>query len=156
MDVAEYEHECPCCSMLTGQVDPPGGVIYENDHWIVTHALEPDLQPGRLLISLKRHCVHLSRISPDEANSLGMVIANTAFALLQVFKPSSTYVIFFGEHIKHVHFFILPRMPEMPALSYSLLTSYLQKLGLKKTYSHDEIAWFANQLRARLVIEDEI
>lgn len=156
MDLDQHKPDCPCCDVLNGQMKPPGGVVYENDFWLVTHSLDADLQPGRLMIFLKRHCDHFARLTQEEASTLGQVIANTAFALLQVFKPSSTYVIYFGEQIKHLHFYIMPRTSEMPAFSYSHLVAYLQKLGLKKTYTGEEIVFFADQLRARLYIEDEI
>ncbi|MEH1900330.1 MAG: hypothetical protein V7L04_02620 [Nostoc sp.] len=34
------------CSVLAGKVQAPGGVIYEDNHWVVEHSLNPVLLPG--------------------------------------------------------------------------------------------------------------
>ncbi len=49
--------DCLSCNLLAGKLKAPGGVIYEDNYWIVEHSLSPILLRGYLIIKLKRHLI---------------------------------------------------------------------------------------------------
>ena len=55
--------KCLACSTLTGKLQAPGGVIYQDNYWVVEHSLSPVLLRGYLIIKLKRHCEHLAELT---------------------------------------------------------------------------------------------
>jgi diadenosine tetraphosphate (Ap4A) HIT family hydrolase len=104
---------CVSCEILAGRRTVPGGVIYEDDYWHVDSVVSPVYWPGFLIIKLKRHCEHLAELSADEAATLGPVVQSTCAALTRVLEPAKIYICSFGDGIKHVHFWVLPRPAEM-------------------------------------------
>jgi diadenosine tetraphosphate (Ap4A) HIT family hydrolase len=73
--------DCLSCNLLTGKLKAPGGVIYEDNYWIVEHSISPVLLRGYLIIKLKRHCEHLAELTPEESLALGTVIQKTCLAI---------------------------------------------------------------------------
>ncbi len=63
----EKKTNCLVCLTLCGEAAPPGGVIYEDPHWLVDHALPPVYFRGQLILKLKRHCEHLAELTPAES-----------------------------------------------------------------------------------------
>jgi diadenosine tetraphosphate (Ap4A) HIT family hydrolase len=112
--VAEAD-SCLACDIVSGARTPPGGVIFENDHWLVDHSVGPVMLRGFLIIKPKRHCEHIGDLDPLELSSFGQVLGLTTRALMQVLSPKKIYVCSFGELVKHVHWYIIPRMEGMPA-----------------------------------------
>jgi ATP adenylyltransferase len=108
---------CLSCELLAGRRSAPGGVLYENATWLVLHQISPARFPGYLFIILKRHGEHLADLTPEEAAGLGPTIQLTSEALRRALNPppEKVYVGSFGEGVKHVHFHVIPRTPEVPA-----------------------------------------
>jgi diadenosine tetraphosphate (Ap4A) HIT family hydrolase len=106
---------CIACAELRGAVQPPGGVIYEDAHWQIDHGLEPIALAGWLIIKPKRHCEHIAALTSEETASFGLLLRNTARALTEVVHPATVHVHSMGESVKHIHFYIIPRMADMPA-----------------------------------------
>lgn len=148
--------DCISCQSVRGKLKTPGGVIYEDDYWLVDHRPAPVLVRGYLFIKLKRHCEHLAELTPDEASALGPVVRNTCRAITQVLRPSKVHVASWGEGVKHIHFHVLPRMPDMPAGNrpvqfYLGAKDLLRRLGITRvTYSEDDAAAVAVRLREEL------
>ena len=93
----------------------PAGSSMRMSHWhIGTMGSSPVVWRGFLCIKLKRHCEHLAELSPEEASALGPVIQSTCLALAEVLKPARVYVCSFGEGVRHVHWWVLPRPADMP------------------------------------------
>ncbi len=146
---------CVSCDIVAGKRVEPGGVIYENDHWHVgTMDSLPVVWRGFLCIKLKRHCEHLAELSPEEALALGPLIQATCLALTEVLKPAKVYVCSFGEGVKHVHWWVLPRPAEMRAgmhaviFNLDLRTTLTRLFGIKKwIVSEAEVAGIAGELR---------
>lgn len=145
---------CPSCDLLTGRRTEPGGTIYENEHWHVASIVAPVYWRGFLIVKLKRHCEHIADLTPAEAASLGPVLQATSQVLARVLKPAKVYVCSFGEGVKHIHFWVLPRPPEMRAgmhpvfLHLDLRAFFTRRLGAKRwLISDEEVAELAAQLR---------
>jgi diadenosine tetraphosphate (Ap4A) HIT family hydrolase len=149
---------CVSCEIVAGKQVEPGGVIYQNEHWHVgTVRSQPVVWPGFLIVKLKRHCEHLAQLTPQEAASLGPVIQSTCAALVEVLQPAKVYVCSFGDGVKHVHFWVLPRPstihPGMHSVIFQLdLRTTLTRWFRIKTWtmSDEEVARIASRLREAL------
>ena len=146
---------CISCDIVAGKVVEPGGVIYEDAFWHVGSSMaNPSVWPGFLIIKLKRHCEHLAELTPDEASSFGSIARATCLALTQVLHPEKVYLCSFGDGIKHIPFWALPRpgtvRPGMHSVVFTLdmrmgLTRYL---GIKRwMMSTEEVKSIAEKLR---------
>ena len=145
---------CLSCDIVTGKQVEPGGVIYENTYWHVGSAVGPAVWRGFLIIKLKRHCEHLAELTPDEAAVLGPVMRTTCLALTEVLGPAKVYVCSFGDGVKHVHFWALPRPAEMrpgmhPVMfNLDMRLTLTRLLGIKKwVISDEEVSFTADKLR---------
>ena len=147
--------DCPLCDVIAGNEDAPGGIVFENDQWAAWHHVDSSGFPGQIIVAQKRHAENLTHMSLDESMLLGPAIANISFALSQVVRPARIYVYSFSEHIRHNHFFVVPRMSDMSEITDATVTRHMRQFLLKKSYSQDELAWFALQVRSKLMVEDE-
>jgi len=151
-----YVDGCMACDVLAGRLKPPGGVIYEDEYWMVDHCVSPVMLRGFLIIKLKRHCEHLAELAPAEAVAFGPIMRNTCLALSRVLKPVKVYVCSFGEAVKHIHFYVIPRTSDMPAGSLPVfihlrMKMILYRLGMKKLACSDQdAAKVAAQVRGEL------
>ena len=148
------EKNCPSCDILSGKTPSLGGVIYENDAWHVDSIRPPVVWKGFLIVKLKRHCEHIAQLTPQEALSLGPTLQSTCHALSDVLHPAKIYVCSFGDGVKHIHFWILPRPAEMqPGMhavmrSLDVRTALTRILGVKKwIVPNVEIERLAEKLR---------
>jgi diadenosine tetraphosphate (Ap4A) HIT family hydrolase len=150
----KFVSRCLSCDIVTGKQVEPGGVIYENTYWHVGSAVGPTVWRGFLVIKLKRHCEHIAELTPEEAAVLGPVMRTTCLALTEVLRTAKVYVCSFGDGIKHVHFWALPRPPEMrpgmhPVLfNLDMRLTLTRLLGIKKwVISDEEVGYTADKLR---------
>jgi diadenosine tetraphosphate (Ap4A) HIT family hydrolase len=106
---------CSVCAEVAGRIAAPGGVVFENEWWMVAHHTGPWTDPGELIVKARRHCESLSALTPAEAASLGPVLRAAVAAVERVIRPERVYVACWGERVRHVHFFLLPRTRSLPA-----------------------------------------
>jgi diadenosine tetraphosphate (Ap4A) HIT family hydrolase len=109
------ENSCRLCAEVAGRSPAPGGVVYENPAWIVAHHPGPYTDPGELIVKARRHCESLAELTPEEAETLGPVLRAAVAAIERVVRPERVYVASYGERVRHVHFFLLPRTRSLPA-----------------------------------------
>jgi diadenosine tetraphosphate (Ap4A) HIT family hydrolase len=105
---------CVSCATLAGARHPPGGVLYDDTHWVVFLRARPLLAPGQGFIVLKRHCEHLSQLTPAELAALGGVMHHTQCAYDLALQPAKVHFGLYAESVRHLHLHIMPRMPGMP------------------------------------------
>ena len=107
--------KCLGCEIINGRIITPGGIIYEDEHWMLTHSVSSHLPPlkGMLILQPKRHCEHLAQLTSGETENLGLLLRNTCKAIEEILYPSKIYACSAGEGVKHVHFMIIPRMDGM-------------------------------------------
>lgn len=153
---------CMSCDILAGRRTEPGGAIYEDEYWHVGSMVRPVFWPGFLIAKLKRHCEHLSELTPAEAAALGPLLRLTCQALTDVLGPAKVYVCSLGDGVKHIHFWLLPRPPDMrPGMHWVMFhldaRATLTRLGVKRWLVSDaEMVSLAEQLRSRIsrLLED--
>jgi len=88
---------------------PPGGYIYEDDHWMVCHA-PVNLGPlGTLFIESRRHFLNYAEMTDEEAASLGGLLKKTYAALTLLIPPERIYQLSTMEGVPHFHCWIVPR-----------------------------------------------
>jgi diadenosine tetraphosphate (Ap4A) HIT family hydrolase len=103
------------------RIAPPGGTIHEEGGWLLEHAISPVPLKGWLILKPKRHVEHLGALNPDEAQALGPLIEKVSRAMVNALGPERVYVCSFGEVVKHVHFYFVPRYANMPPSGPSIL-----------------------------------
>jgi diadenosine tetraphosphate (Ap4A) HIT family hydrolase len=106
---------CSLCDEVEGRVSAPGGPIYDDGFWQVGHHTGPYTDPGELIVKLRRHCESIAELSPAEAAALGPVLQAAVAAIERVVRPERVYVASYGERVRHLHFFLLPRTTALPA-----------------------------------------
>jgi diadenosine tetraphosphate (Ap4A) HIT family hydrolase len=117
---ASTEPPCIACEVNAGRVNPPGGRIYEDRYWIADHGLDR-LVRGYVVLKPRRHVHELADLEVDEALALGPAMRRVVAAIRSALAPDRVYVCSFAETVHHVHFHLLPRYPDMPALGRNLL-----------------------------------
>jgi len=106
---------CSMCAEVAGRSTTPGGVVYRNDCWEVAHHPGAQTDPGELIVKLRRHAESLAELTPGESAALGPVLRAAVAAVEHVVRPERVYVASYGERVRHVHFFLLPRTTSLPA-----------------------------------------
>jgi diadenosine tetraphosphate (Ap4A) HIT family hydrolase len=107
--------KCLACDVVAGRVVPPGGVILDDGLWIVDHSTSPVLLPGFLIVKPKRHVESIADLTADEAAALGPLLRRVLAAVNGALGAERVYVTSFGEAVRHVHWYIVPRYAGMPA-----------------------------------------
>ncbi len=143
---------CRMCAEVAGQVTTPGGVVYRNEWWEVAHHPGPQTDPGELIVKLRRHAESLAALAPAEAAALGPVLRAAVAAVERVIRPERVYVASYGERLRHLHFFLLPRMASLPAGHvasdlYRRGRSLLRGLGIVTNPTAEARAEAAGRLR---------
>ncbi len=143
---------CNICEQVAGRITAPGGPIFDDGLWLVSHHTGPHTDPGDLIIQLRRHAESLGDLTPAEAGALGPVLHAAVAAVERVIGPERTYVASYNERVRHVHFFLLPRTRSLPAGHvtsdlYRQARMRLRRLGLARSPTADDRARAAAKLR---------
>ena len=141
-------NDCLACDVPAGKIQAPGGMIYEDEYWMVDHSVSPVMLRGFLIIKPKRHCEPLSELTLQEWVTFGPITHNVSKALTQAVSPARVYLCSFGESVTHVHFYLIPRTPDMPANGLLVL----QQMFRDKSWlcNDEEAAEVAEQVRQEL------
>jgi diadenosine tetraphosphate (Ap4A) HIT family hydrolase len=115
---------CIACAINNGNLVPPGGPIYIDELWQADHELTP-LLPGYVILKPRRHVHELADLSDAESATLGPVMRRLLAAMRSVLAPQRIYVVSFAETVHHLHFHLIPRYQDMPALGPDLLRDVL-------------------------------
>jgi diadenosine tetraphosphate (Ap4A) HIT family hydrolase len=113
--------DCLACDVLEGGIRPPGGVIYEDELWVVDHSISPVRLRGWLIVKPRRHVEDFADLSAAEAASFGPLASVAARAVRDTLGAGRVYVCSFGEEWRHVHVHVVPRYPGMEPVSWELL-----------------------------------
>jgi diadenosine tetraphosphate (Ap4A) HIT family hydrolase len=143
---------CKVCEELAGRIPAPGGPVFQNRWWEVAHHTGAWTDPGELIVKSRRHVESLALLDPEEAASLGPVLGAAVAAVERVVRPERVYVASYGERVRHVHFFILPRTTGLPAGHvfsdvYRRGRSELRRLGVARNPPTSARAEAAERIR---------
>ncbi|MCF6467720.1 HIT family protein [Nonomuraea sp. MG754425] len=94
---------------------PPREKVGYDEYWRVAHAIDTAL-PGWLVLVPRRHIATIAELTDGEALTLGLWQVRLSRALHELTGCVKTYVIQFAERegFSHVHFHLVPRMPDLP------------------------------------------
>lgn len=88
---------------------PPGGYIYEDDHWMVCHAPAKLGPLGTLFIESKRHFLDYAEMTDEESASLGNIMRKIYHALKIHTQAERIYQVTLLEGVPHFHSWLVPR-----------------------------------------------
>ena len=105
---------CLICRKHNGlEPIPPGGYIYEDEHWMVCHAPVNIGPIGTLFIEFKRHILDFSEFNGEEQASYGILASKIYKALKQLMDAERVYQLSMVEGIPHFHVWFIPRTKEI-------------------------------------------
>ena len=108
------ENNCFLCRKHNGQEpSPPGGTIYEDNHWMVCHAPGKLGPLGMLFIESRRHFLNYAEMTVEEAASLGGVLKKMYGAIKLHTQAERIYQLSTMEGTPHFHCWIVPRRKEV-------------------------------------------
>ena len=135
---------CFLCRKHKGEeVTPPGGYIYEDEHWMVCHAPGKLGPLGTLFIESKRHFLDYAEMTDEESASLGSVLRNIYRALRLHTEAERIYQVTLLEGIPHFHSWLIPRRKDDPEKG-------MKFLARDDSCSEEEAIGLANKLRETL------
>lgn len=143
---------CISCNTVSGEFQPPGGIVFEDEYWLIALRKSPLRSPCYAFIILKRHCEYVHELTPAEAISLGETMRLSALVMTEVLKPAKIHFGLYAEEVKHLHVHVFPRMPNMVAGNKPhrrIMSFYelLNRWGLMKPFSDEDVAAIAEQLK---------
>ena len=143
---------CRACAEIEGEISAPGGVIYDDGLWYVSHHTGSQTDPGELIVKSRRHCESIGELTSEEAAALGSVLRSAIQALGRVVVAERIYAVSFNERLRHLHFLLLPRTADMPrghVISdlYRRARNLLRQFGVLRNPSPDERAEAASRIR---------
>jgi diadenosine tetraphosphate (Ap4A) HIT family hydrolase len=105
--------DCFICRKHNGQeTPPPGGYIYEDEHWMVCHAPGKLGPLGTLFIESRRHFLDYADMTEEESASLGHVMRKIYGALRLHTEAERIYQVTLLEGVPHFHTWLIPRRKE--------------------------------------------
>lgn len=105
---------CFICRKHKGlEAAPPGGYIYEDEHWMVCHAPGKLGPLGTLFIESKRHFLDYAEMTDEESASLGHALKKIYQALRTNMEVERIYQLCTMEGQPHFHCWIVPRGKEV-------------------------------------------
>lgn len=98
------------CRLSAGELDLPGGRIFQTDHWVVEHCIG-SLGVGTLILKPFRHIVGLADMSNAEAAQLGLLLQRTSSIIRTLTEADQIYTCLWSHaHWQpvHIHFVLQP------------------------------------------------
>jgi diadenosine tetraphosphate (Ap4A) HIT family hydrolase len=101
--------QCLACATLRGEIDVPGGVVWEDECWLADHCLGP-FGVGALVLKTKAHRPSLQTMTPAEATALGPAMRIVSQAMVSGLPCERVYVsAWVDAKPLHLHFVLEPR-----------------------------------------------
>jgi diadenosine tetraphosphate (Ap4A) HIT family hydrolase len=143
---------CSACAEIAGTTAAPGGTIFDNGLWFVSHHTGKFTDPGELIVKTRRHCESLSELTREEADALGPVLRSAVRAIEQVVPAERIYAVSFNERVRHLHFLLLPRTAAMPrghvvSDLYRRARNLLRRVGLSRNPTPSDREAIARQIQ---------
>ena len=105
--------ECLVCREVRGEIELPGGALFEDEHALAFHVMPFEENPrpyvGHLLVVTKRHVDHLGDLSDDEARSVALAARKLAAALRSLDEIDRVFAAVIGTGVPHFHLHLIPR-----------------------------------------------
>ena len=109
---------CFVCRKHRGEASIPGGIIFESDLIVISHAQflgdEKEHYLGHLFVETKRHVAELGDLTPEEAREVGLWVSRASKALMHVLNMEHVYAFAIIDGVPHVHIHVIGRYPGAP------------------------------------------
>jgi diadenosine tetraphosphate (Ap4A) HIT family hydrolase len=107
-DIQNIHYTCDCvgCAIAAGEIVPPGGLIYESEHFVLHQDPEVPVR-GFLIIASKRHIQSIAMMSASEAAELFSLLYRARLAQQQSGQIREIRIIQ-EERSGHFHLWLLP------------------------------------------------
>jgi diadenosine tetraphosphate (Ap4A) HIT family hydrolase len=102
--MARDDVDCTICKMA--RRIPEERVVERGEHW-VAHATNI---PGWIMIATTRHGEWSWDMTPEEAETMGTIVAQASRAIRKVCDAERVYMVGLGENSSHFHFLLIPRL----------------------------------------------
>ena len=110
--------DCFVCQKHRGEIDVPGGAIYEDEFVYSSHIVigegKSDVYLGTLFVEPKRCVPGFGDLTRAEAERIGLVASRLSRALQRSERAEHVYLFVLGAHVPHLHVWIVPRYPGTP------------------------------------------
>jgi histidine triad (HIT) family protein len=142
--------DCLVCREVAGEVELPGGLLWDDEHTIAFHVMPTgeDPQPylGHCIVVTRRHVDHLGDLTEAEAESIARASRVLAKALRDE-GAERVHVAVIGVQRDHFHQHLFPRYPGVPPGTpwYAV-----DELPNAPHGDADQIASFVERLRDRI------
>ena len=104
---------CFLCRKHNGQeATPPGGYIYEDEHWMICHAPGKLGPLGTLFIESKRHFLDYAEMTDEESATLGNVMRKIYHNLKSLTDAERVYQVTLIDGVPHFHSWLVPHRKE--------------------------------------------
>ena len=114
---------CFLCRKHEGdEAAPPGGYIYEDEHWMICHAPTKLGPLGTLFIESRRHFLDYAEMTDEESGSLGNVMRRIYDALKAHTEAERIYQVTLIDGVPHFHSWLVPRRQEETEKGMQFLT----------------------------------
>lgn len=114
--------DCFVCRKHAGlEAPPPGGYLFEDEHFRVCHAPAAIALPGTLLIESRRHALDFAAMTPAEAAAYGALLSRIYAAIKRALGAERVYTLVTLEGAAHFHSWHIPRLPGATARGVRLL-----------------------------------
>jgi diadenosine tetraphosphate (Ap4A) HIT family hydrolase len=139
--------KCFLCRKHLGQeTAPPGGYIYEDEHWMVCHAPGKLGPLGTLFLESRRHFLDYAEMNDEENASLGNVLRKIYAALKLHTQAERVYQVTLMEGVPHFHSWLVARRKDASEKG-------MKFLARDDSCSEEDASTLAGKLRA--VLKDE-
>lgn len=129
---------CGICQFATGEKPVHGGVVFENDLWLIRHAPPPFGVPGWMTLQSQRHSPGIAHFDDAEAANFGLALRHFERVLEEVTGAQKIYTVSMNESFPHFHAHLVPRYAEMPRNARGYAVYGLQQLAGKGEIQIDE------------------
>ena len=129
---------CGVCKLGAGETPVPGGVVYEDDLWLIRHAPPPYGVPGWMTLQSQRHTPGIAHFDDAEAARFGPALRHFERVLEQVTGALRIYTVSMNESFPHFHAHLVPRYAEMPKDARGYAVYALQQAAGKGEIHIDE------------------
>lgn len=105
---------CGICKTNSGDAPIPGGIVFENDLWLVRQLMPGLGVPGWMMVQSQRHTAGIADFDDDEAANFGPAFRHLERVLQEVTGALRIYTASMNESVPHFHCHLVPRYAEMP------------------------------------------
>jgi diadenosine tetraphosphate (Ap4A) HIT family hydrolase len=145
----------PNCGICRASLDPPsvrGGVVFQNDLWLLRRLMPARAVPGWMMIQTQRHTPGIAYFNDAEAASFGPTFRHLQKVLQDITGALRIYTASMNESAPHFHCHFVPRSAQMPkgAVGWEVFDLFRATVAGEITVDADEVARLTERYRLAL------